>query len=199
MTRRLGVGVAIGVLAFFVGWVLFVALPRWYRPKPAQTTTAGPAAAQPPAAAAQTPAKKITAKLYFVSDDGMSLAPAQREVPYAADVADQARAIVEAQLMGSPPLVSAIPPGTTLKQVFVTEHGDAFVDLSREAAANHPGGSLEETLTVYTIVDALTVNLPAIARVQILIDGKEVDTLAGHVDLRHPLAKSLEWVVHDTH
>jgi len=65
--------------------------------------------------------------------------------------------------------------------------------------ANHPGGALEETLTVYSIVDALTVNLPAILRVQILVGGKEVDTLAGHVDLRQPLAKSLEWVVHDTH
>jgi hypothetical protein len=30
--------------------------------------------------------------------------------------------------------------------------------------------------------------------VQILIDGQEVDTLAGHVDLRRPLGKSLEWV-----
>ena len=50
----------------------------------------------------------------------------------------------------------------------------------------------------YSIVNALTVNLPAIQRVQILVDGKEVDTLAGHVDLRHPLAKSLEWVVHDS-
>jgi hypothetical protein len=38
------------------------------------------------------------------------------------------------------------------------------------------------------------VNLPAIARVQILIDGKESDTLAGHVDLRHPLHKNLTWV-----
>ena len=47
--------------------------------------------------------------------------------------------------------------------------------------------------------ETLTVNLPAITHVQILVDGKEVDTLAGHVDLRHPLAKSLEWVVHDTH
>ena len=37
-------------------------------------------------------------------------------------------------------------------------------------------------------------NLPAITRVQILIDGKEVDTLAGHVDLRHPLHKNLTWV-----
>ena len=129
----------------------------------------------------------------------MSLVPAQREVPYAAEVADQARAIVEAQITPAPPLVSAIPPGTTLRQVFVTERGDAFVDLSPEVTANHPGGSLEETLTVYSIVDALTVNLPAITRVQIIVNGKEVDTLAGHVDLRHPLAKSLEWVVHDTH
>jgi hypothetical protein len=36
------------------------------------------------------------------------------------------------------------------------------------------------------------VNLPAITRVQILIDGKEVDTLAGHVDLRNPLRQELE-------
>ena len=38
---------------------------------------------------------------------------------------------------------------------------------------------------------------------QILIDGKEVDTLAGHVDLRHPLQKNLKWsgrrrAIHDT-
>jgi len=44
---------------------------------------------------------------------------------------------------------------------------------------------------VYTIVNVLTVNLPAIQAVQILIDGKEVATLAGHVDLREPLAKNL--------
>jgi sporulation and spore germination protein len=68
------------------------------------------------------------------------------------------------------------------------------VDLSGDARTKHTGGALDELFTVYAIVDALTVNLPAIARVQILVDGKEVDTLAGHVDLRHPLQKSLKWV-----
>ena len=48
-------------------------------------------------------------------------------------------------------------------------------------------------MTVYTIVNALTVNLPAITRVQLLVDGKEVDTLVGHVDLRRPLQKNLKW------
>jgi spore germination protein GerM len=129
----------------------------------------------------------------------MSLATVQREVPFGANVADQARAILEAQIAASPPLVSAIPADTKLRQVFVTDRGDAFVDLSGDVTAKHAGGALDEILTVYAIVNALTVNLPAITRVQILVDGKEVDTLAGHVDLRHPLAKSMDWVLHDTH
>ena len=49
-------------------------------------------------------------------------------------------------------------------------------------------------LTVYTLVNALTENLPAITAVQVLVDGKEVETLSGHIDLRRPLAKNLTWV-----
>ena len=69
----------------------------------------------------------------------------------------------------------------------MTDRGDAFVDLSREVVSAHPGGSLTELLTVYAIVNAVTANLPAVQRVQILVDGKEVDTIAGHVDVRRPL------------
>ena len=90
-------------------------------------------------------------------------------------------------------MASAIPEGVTLKTVLLSEKGDAFVDFSPELSTKHTGGSLDELLTVYAIVDTLTVNLPAIARVQILIDGKEADTLAGHIDLRRPLAKNLSW------
>ena len=152
----------------------------------------------PPSAPASD-VRRITATLFYISEDGLSLVPVQREVPFAAAVGDQARAIVEAQLVAPPPLVSTIPAETKLRQIFVTERGDAFVDLSADVTTKHNGGSLDEILAVYAIVDALTVNLPAITRVQILVDGKEVDTLAGHVDLRHPLAKSMDWVVHDTH
>jgi spore germination protein GerM len=179
------------------GLVLFVGLPRWYGPRPeasaALPAPAGPVTQQPAAAA-----RKITATLFYVGEDGMTLVGAQREVPFGATVPEQARAIVEAQIAPAAPLVSAVPAETKVRDVFVTERGDAFVDLSAELSTKHPGGSLDEILTVYTIVNALTVNLPAITRVQILIDGKEADTLAGHVDLRHPLAKSLEWVAHDT-
>jgi hypothetical protein len=38
------------------------------------------------------------------------------------------------------------------------------------------------------------VNLPSITGVQILVEGREVDTLNGHVDLRRPMARDLRWV-----
>jgi spore germination protein GerM len=192
MSRGTAVRFGFGVFAVATAWFLFFGLPRWYsaRHTAAAVATSTAAAPQPAAAAV----RKITATLFYVSEDGMTLITARREVPFSSNVAEQARAIVEGQLAAAPPLVSAVPPDTKLREVFVTERGDAFVDLSGEIASKHPGGALDEIFTVYTIVNALTVNLPAIARVQILVDGKEVDTLAGHVDLRHPLVKSLTWV-----
>jgi hypothetical protein len=130
-----------------------------------------------------------------VSEDGLSLAGAEREIPFGEPIVDQARRIIEAQLREAPPpLASAIPAGTTLRGLFISDRGDAFVDLSSDVTTKHLGGALDELFTVYVIVNALTVNLPAITRVQILIDGQEADTLAGHVDLRHPLRKNLTWV-----
>ena len=194
MNRRHAAYAAIVIFGLLSAWVLFIALPRWYSAERADTAAAAPITTGAPATAV----RKITATMFYVGEDGMALVPVQREVPFGASVAEQARAIVEAQLAAPAPQVSAIPAGVTLRDVFVTERGDAFIDLSGDIATKHPGGSLNEIFTVYTLVNALTVNLPAITRVQILVDGKEVDTLAGHVDLRHPLAKSLEWVVHDT-
>jgi len=91
-------------------------------------------------------------------------------------------------------LGSAIPAGTTVRTVFLTDRGEAYIDLSRDFVAGHTGGSLNEALAVYALVNAMTANLPDVSAVQILIDGQEVDTLAGHLDLRHPLRRSDSWV-----
>ena len=76
-----------------------------------------------------------------------------------------------------------------LRAFYITVRGHAFVDLSPEVAAMHPGGSTNELLTVYAIVNAVTANLSSVQRVQILIGGKQADTLAGHVDLRRPFER----------
>lgn len=186
------VAAAAGMIAAAAGlaWVLFVGLPRW------SSGRAGSPAATASAAGAEAPSlRKIKAHLFYVAEGGDKLTSVERDVPYGESPAEQARAIVEAQLAPvEAPLLSAIPPGTTLRAIFVTARGQAFLDLSGEVSKAHPGGSLNEQLTVYALVDALTANLPAILEVQLLINGQEADTLAGHIDLKRPLVKNLALV-----
>jgi spore germination protein GerM len=154
----------------------------------------GPAVTR--AAAPQQPdaARRIKATLYYVAADGLHLAASERDVLFAEGASEQGKRILEALLEPAPQgLASAIPPGTALRGLFVGDRGDAYVDFSGTLRTNHPGGSANEILTVYAIVSALTVNLPAITSVQILIDGHEVDTLAGHIDLRRPLPNAPQW------
>jgi Sporulation and spore germination len=185
--RWLGFAAGLTLVALLLGWLLFVGLPRWYG-RPVLSS------AQPAAAPAE-PSRKIKARLFYVSDDGTRLTAVERDVAYAEQTSDQAREIIAAQVAPvAEPLVSAIPPATRLRAAFVTDRGEAFVDLSGEVASAHSGGSMDELLTIYTIVHALTVNLPAVSTVQILVDGKEVETLAGHVDLRRPLARNMDWL-----
>ena len=187
--RRATQTAGLTIVAAGLGWLLFVGLPRWYGPRAPGAIAAAPS--QPPAP----PGRKIKAHLFYVTDDGTQLTSVERDVTYGEGSMEQAKAIINAQIApATEPLVSPVPAGTTLRALFVTPKGEAYVDLSRELAEAHPGGSLNELLTVYALVDALTVNLPAITAVQVLIDGKEVETLAGHVDLRRPLAKDLRWV-----
>jgi len=183
--RLVALGLAGGGLVVAAAFAVY----RWTGPQP---TVATP---QPPPVAA----RKIQATLFYLSPDGTRLVPVEREVPFGEGPVEQAKRIVEAQVAPPPPgAVSAIPSGTRLRALYVLTDGQAYVDLTREAATAHPGGTLNEILTVYTIVEALTTNLPAIASVHLLVDGYEVETLAGHVDLRRPLRPNVQWVHHDT-
>ena len=187
MIRKTAIGSLVVLVIVALAWIIAAIAPR----TPLRST---PAAASPAAAAPAGPERKIKATLYYISEDGLSLPGVQREVPFADSIEEQARRIVEAQLGDAPaPYASPVPAGTSLRALFIGQRGEAFVDLGGEVRTKHPGGALYELFTIYAVVDALTVNLPAITRVQILIDGKEVETLAGHVDLRHPLQKNLKW------
>lgn len=188
MTSRRIVQVIVGIaLVLAVAWGVSRGLERLVGP-PAQSATA-------PAAPAAAPTAHITATLYYAAPDGQSLIAVPREVPLAEGVVAQGREIVATELLAAPsPYVTVIPNGTVLRAFYVTEQGDAFVDLSGQISKGHPGGSFTELLTVYAVVNAVTTNLPAVQRVQLLVDGKEVDTIAGHIDVRRPLVRDLSLV-----
>ena len=190
--RNIWIAVAAGAGLLVVGVLLVVlVLPRLL----STPTGPEPVPAPPPAPAATSDARRIQATLFYVADNGQELVPVTRSVLYGATPLEQARRLVEA-LVEPPPdgQRSAIPEGTTVRSVFLAADGNVFVDLGGAIVTGHPGGSLNEALTVYAIVNAVTANLPDTAAVQILVDGKQVDTLAGHIDLRYPLGKALEWV-----
>ena len=188
--RNIWIAVATGLGLLVIGVVVVVAvLPRLL------STPASPASSSATPAVATGDARRIQATLFYVADNGQELVPLSRPVLYGATPLEQARRIVEA-VVEPPPQGqrSALPEGTTVRSVFLAADGNTFVDLGGAIVTGHPGGSLNEALTVYAIVNAVTVNLPDIAAVQILVDGKQVDTLAGHIDLRYPLGKALDWV-----
>ena len=186
MPRGFGLYVTLAVLLVAGLLTLLVLGPRWLATVPEDAL---------PDAAAAVDARKIRARLFYVDEQGIALRGVEQEVLYGESTAEQARRIIEAQIAPAPaPHVSAIPAGTKLRTVFFTKAGEIYVDLSAELQTNHPGGTTNETLTVYALVSALTSNLPAVTGVQILVEGKEVDTLAGHLDLRRPFEQDLKWI-----
>jgi spore germination protein GerM len=187
-TRRRDTLLYLGLAA-----VLLVGLVALFFAGPRLLVTTEPVSEGGVVAAADT--RKIRARLFYVAADGTHLSAIEREVVYGEGTVEQAKRIIEAQLApAEEPLASAIPVGAKLKTVFLTPRGEAYVDLSAELQSNHPGGTTNEILTVYALVNALTANLPAVTGVQILIEGKEVQTLAGHLDLRRPIEEDARWV-----
>jgi hypothetical protein len=179
---------AVLIVVVVAAWGASRLLERVVSPPPEE-----PAAAAPVPPAANVP--HIIATLYYGTSDGQALAAVKREVPLGDGPRAQGRQILQSQLEAAPaPYLSLIPPGTMLRAFYITERGDAFVDLSPEVSTMHPGGSTNELLTIYAIVNAVTANLSSVERVQILIGGKQADTLAGHVDLRRPFERDTSLV-----
>lgn len=185
--RRANLLTAAGLL-LLLGFMAITA-PRWaswLRREPGQESGGGRGSA--PEDESSRVERQISVKLFFQAADRPGLVIEERSVPFAADLADQMRAVVEELVRGSRSgLQPTLDPGTRVLEVFVSARGVAYVDLSKEAQAVAAGGSEAEMITVYSIVNSLTANFPAIKRVQILVEDKPATTLAGHVDLTRPL------------
>jgi spore germination protein GerM len=124
----------------------------------------------------------------LLAPERRGLAMEERPVAFSSDLPRQLHSVVEELVKGSRGgLGATLAPETRVLHVFVSARGVAYVDLSKEATAGLPGGSEAEIMTVYSVVNSLAANFPAITRVQILIEDRPVATLGGHVDLTRPL------------
>lgn len=136
---------------------------------------------------AEKKSQKLTIKVYYPDEQGMKLIADKRTVTL--DQQEKYTAAMESLLEGTTQKgqTNIIPKQTKLRSVKV-ENGTATVDFTGDLRKNFVGGSTGETMLVGSIVDTLT-EFPEVKKVQILIDGKKVESLGGHMDLSQPLTR----------
>ena len=86
---------------------------------------------------------------------------------------------------------AALPEGVEVLNVFLTPEGTAYVNVTRELQDRHVGGLAAELATVTALINTIFENFPEVKHVQLLVEGNEIETLAGHVDCRKPFSKML--------
>lgn len=135
---------------------------------------------------------KWEAHLYFADARIPFLVTEKRVMANSGDPGIRGRLLIEKLIEGphdgnSP----TIPKGTQLRAFFLLDDGTAVVDFSPQFIENHPGSCRMEQLTLFSIVNSLILNVPEIKRVKILINGAEMQTLAGHLTLAFPLTADM--------
>jgi germination protein M len=82
--------------------------------------------------------------------------------------------------------VRTIPEQTMLRSVKIGDSGEADLDFTNAIIKFHPGGSSSELMTILSIVNTLTENIKDINKVKFFVDGRGIDTIAGHIDCSNP-------------
>jgi hypothetical protein len=90
--------------------------------------------------------------------------------------------------------------GADIRDVYFIGKDTLIVDTTAQFADGHPSGILLEEMTLASLIETLSANVPGISKIKFLVEGKERETLAGHADLMsfyqtaavHELAKEFE-------
>jgi len=138
--------------------------------------------------------RKVT--LFFPRSEGFLLVPQEREIYATRAVSNQMKQVIVELIKGpgeDAAAMPALPDSTRLREIYLRGR-IVYVDLTKDVTENLPGGSEAELLTVYAIVDSIAFNFPEITGVKILVEGAQVETLSGHIDMSLPLAKDLSYV-----
>ena len=133
------------------------------------------------------PENNITLTLYFGNEQADGLVKETRVV----ERTDEAlESIVLKELIKGPQTPAgrmSIPTEATVIAVKV-EDKVAYVDFARDVVDNHWGGSAGDSMTIGSIVHSLT-ELPGIEKVQLLLEGKVVEAMFGHIATNEPIGR----------
>ncbi len=137
----------------------------------------------------------VTFTIWGVTPDLMYLVPLTVEADHPEDRPYQAIKLLSAWPDKSGATVSPWPEGTNIELAGGIKNGTATVNITNLKTGAF--GSSREAFALDSIVYTLTQFAePGIKRVQVLVDGKTQETLAGHVDISRPLEPGtyINWI-----
>jgi len=130
--------------------------------------------------------------LYYPSD-GMLLT-GSAAVKRQPDTQSQARETLNALLMDQRSSQAALLRDIKLREFYLDASGTAYIDLVPNQQEGLKASTGEELLAIYAMVDTLVLNFEEIKQVSFLLVGREVQTLAGHIDLSRKFTKRVDLV-----
>ena len=147
---------------------------------PALPVAANPSDAPPP---------PQQVNLFLLDPTALTLVPVKIERRLHTELTKRLGQVIKALIQeASPNFRNPIPSGTLLNEVYIDSHQTAYLDFSSHLTNGHIGGTTAEGLTIMAILKTVFDAFPDdIKQVQILIDGNQVKTLVGHLNLSQPL------------
>ena len=193
--RHFQITIGLVLLAIFVSGVVMIRITYKEEAMTLQASEAAPAA--PLAGGKQ---EHIQVLVAYDEDQALRWRPADVFLP--AERGLRAREVLRSVLAQylQTPSPHPLSRGADIKDVYFINDDTMIVDTTAQFADGHPSGILLEELTLASLIETLSVNVPGISKIKFLVDGKERETLAGHADLMsfyqtsavHDLAKEFE-------
>jgi len=125
---------------------------------------------------------------YIYLENEGRLVPVTIKMPWEEFDEAKIKSILESLIAGDSHFTPTIPKKTRVKRVFIDATLIVYIDFSQDIVKDHPGGVWTETLTVASICRSVFSNFE-VRSVKILVEGKEIETIAGHIDLKRPISR----------
>jgi len=177
-----------------VAVVLFIAVLCvgglfWWRLRAAPPATSP---TQQPSAAGQRLNEPLVITL-SVPVDGL-LAAIQAPVTRQPDTQSLAREALAALFADPTGSKAPVLKDLRLRGVYLDAVGTGYIDLAPVEQREVRASVWEELIALYAMVNTLSQNFEEIKQVRFLVDGREVQTLAGHIELSRKFTKRMDLV-----
>ncbi len=128
-------------------------------------------------------------RVYYPSEDRLVME--ERRVKKQTSVVASAEEIVGAYLGGPSRGKSDVPQGARVLGAYSGNDGVLYIDISDEFRKNFQGDAMAEYLLLKGLYESIISNVSGINDVKVLIEGKEIESIGGHLFAMYPLKDML--------